>query len=184
MFCHLHTLSSLCLCSAPVPLAFDRHINIAYIDALIAELVVAAHPAAWPLWQKTRIVHDNGRVDGEATDLEDVLANGSGVDLLLPAVRGVLGGSHPDASEARVQPLGRLRGTLGQDVGDHVEPLAVPGDDPAPHLVGAVARDLATEAAHDRAEGDAEAPLDGFARLGVQHELPLGIVSQFSRGRL
>lgn len=172
----LHTLAAMRLDATPVPLALDGQIDIAHIGGLVANLVLAAHPPARPLREHLRIAHHERRVDGQPAHLEDVLADAGRDNLPVPAASRVAGAPDLDAGEARVQPRGRLGRALGDKVRDDVHPLAVPAQDLGPHLVRLVRRHLLLEAALDGAEEDAQGPLDGRARRGVQHELALRVV--------
>ncbi|KAH6604616.1 hypothetical protein Trco_006323 [Trichoderma cornu-damae] len=178
----LHAFATLRLDAAPIPLAVRGQVHVAQVGRLIADLVLAAEPPARPRWQQAGISQHDGGVDGEAANLEDVLAHGRGVHLLVPAAGGVLVVSGPDAAEARIQPLGGPGGALGHEVGDDVEPFAVPGGDAAPELVGLVAGDLALEAAHDGAQRNGKVAPDGLAGARVDDEPRLDVVGHAADG--
>lgn len=99
----------------------------------------------------------------QAADLEDVLAESRGVDLLLP----VLG------------PGARLHSALLDEVRDDVNPLAVPTEDARPHLEALVRLQLLLETALCAAQHDAEGALRGPRWVGRVHdEFRLGIIAE------
>ena len=174
----LQALAALVLHAAPVPLV------ALLVD--VAEIVrgpglgLAAPPAlAGPLGEQVAGLEHQRRVHGEAAQLEDVLADGRADDVLGP-VRVLLAVRPHDlgarAPPAPPVPARRLDLALDDEVRDDVQPLAIPGEDPAPHLEGLDGADLAPEAAEDGAEADAERALDQLAAL-VAHELVLFIVA-------
>lgn len=133
-----HAFAALSLDTAPVPLVIVCQVDIAQVYRFVAQIVLATLPSTRSRRQQAGAVQHDGGVNGKAADLEDVLAHGGGMNLLLPAAGGILVVSGPDAAEVGIQPLGRSGSALGHKVADDVEPLAVPASHPAPDLVGLV----------------------------------------------
>lgn len=118
----------------------------------------------------------------EAAEFEDVLADGRGVNLLLPAASSIIGSTLANLGAAGVEPLSRPGSVLGDEVGDDVQPLSVPGEHATPHLESTVCGNLALEAALDGAEHDADGALDRGARLRVQDDLSLRVAREGRHG--
>lgn len=181
--CQLHTLPALSLNAAPVPFAISRRqVHVAQINRLVAQVILATLPSTRSGRQQTGVREHDGGVNSKAADLENVLAHGCGMDLLLPSAGGVLVVSGPDAAEAGIEPFGRPCSAFGHKVGDNVHPLAIPGSDPTPELVGLVGGYLPLKAAHDGAQCNGKVALDRLTGARVTNEPCLLVVGHVSNG--
>ena len=180
----LHALATLSLDAAPVPLAVNVEVDVAHVHRLVADLVLAGHPAAVrAVGQHVRVAEHECRVHRHPADLEHVLADGGGDDLALPATSGVAGSADLDLAVGRVEPRGGFGGSLGDKVREDEHPLAIPAEYAAPQLVPAVGRHLLLEAALDSAEEDTQGTLDGLVGLGVEDQAAAGVVREVAEGR-
>ncbi|KAL1847536.1 hypothetical protein VTK73DRAFT_10327 [Phialemonium thermophilum] len=78
-----HALPPLTLGISPGPLAIlPAAVGLAGLVQVVGgpEIVLAAAPAARPLGEEPALLQQDGRMHGEAAELEDVLAEGGGVD--------------------------------------------------------------------------------------------------------
>lgn len=178
-----HTLASRRLDALPRQVVTGVQINMAQVGGLIAELVLATDPATGTRWQQpTRLKHHR-RMHRQTAQFEDVLANSRGVDLALPAARGIVAAAHAVSGKAGVEPLGGLRDARRHEMRHNVRPLAVPAEDATPHFVGAVRANLALEAARDGAQHDAERAAGGLAGLGIEHDLEARVGRELGQAR-
>lgn len=158
----------------------------------VAAVTVHGSPAAGPLRQHAGRSEEDFRVDCEAAQLNNVLGDGAREDVLLVDVLLLRGGLTVTLDIVRLgaepaavgEDVGaRAHGALLHEMGDDVQPLAVPAQHARPHLEGLVDANLALEAALHAAEHDAPAAEDGIA-LGVEDELLLGVVVEARDARL
>jgi hypothetical protein len=162
-----------------------------HLGGRVAAVTGHGSPAAGPLWQHAGRSEEDFRVDGEAAQLHNVPGDGAREYVLLVDVllRGGLTvaldivrlGAEPAAVGEDVG--ARAHGALLHEMGDDVQPLAVPAQHARPHLEGLVDANLALEAALHAAEHDAPAAEDGVA-AGVEDELLLGVVVEARDSRL
>lgn len=173
------------LYSSPIPLALL--VQLADVVGGSRAGLTAGPALSRALGQQAGGVDDEGRVDGEAAELEDVLADGGGDDELAEVGRlaAAVGPHHarPRRPCPPAVPAGRAHLALDHKVRHDVQPLAVPRQDPAPHLVPLQRRDLAPEAAEHGPQPDPEGALHQLAVL-VAHPLVLGVVADDGHPRL
>ena len=181
----LHTLPALILDTLPVPLA----VLVDFAKVLGgAGAGLAATPSLTRALRKQSVgLDDDGRVDSEAAELEDVLADGGGVDVLgkvlLLDLLSILSPDELGAgrTELPAVPASRLDLALDDVVSDNVQPLAIPRQNATPHLVTLHRRDLASERAEHGAQTDTESALDHVSSR-VQNHLVLGVIADNGHG--
>lgn len=177
-----HTLLSLRLDAAPVPFTVHGEIDVGKVDGEVSQLLLAALPSVRSLGEQARVTKNDGWMDREATKLENVLADRSSIDLLVPTASRISRPSLSRLCESRIQPLIRSRSILGHEMRHNVHPLAIPAQDATPHLKTLVWRNLLLEAALDGAEHDAHGALERLPGLGVKDELRLFVSGQVGHG--
>lgn len=181
----LHALSALVLDTLPVPLAVL--VDLTKVLGGTGAGLAAAPSVTRTLREQAVGLDDDGGVDSEAAELEDVLADGGSIDvlgeILLVNLLSVLGPDELGAgrTELLAIPAGRLDLALDDVVGDDIKPLAIPRQNSAPHLVTLHGRDLASKRAEHGAQSDTKPALDDVT-LGVQNELVLGVVADYGHG--
>ena len=181
----LHALSALVLDTLPVPLTVLVDLTKIFGGTGAG---LAATPSLTRTLRKQAVGLDDDRgVDSEATELEDVLADGGGIDvlceILLVDLLSVLGPDELGAGRAELLaiPAGRLDLALDDVMGDDIQPLAIPRQNTTPHLVSLHRRDFASKRTEHGAQADTKTTLN-YVSGRVNNKLVLGIIADNGHG--